>query len=156
MDFETLTAPHRRAIEAYVKFKVSEREDAQDILQETWLTAYLHFSELRDPTRVKPWLLSIARSRMNDYFRAKARKLEIPLEELEETISTGGLLSHEEKHIVHDVLERLRDHEKQILYLYYFKDLPQEEIARRLQVPLGTVKSRLHYAKEKFRKEYES
>ena len=69
MDFETLTAPHRRAIEAYVKFKVSDREDAQDILQETWLAAYLHFSELRDPTRVKPWLLSIARSRMNDYFR---------------------------------------------------------------------------------------
>ena len=156
MDFETLTAPHRRAIEAYVKFKVSDREDAQDILQETWLAAYLHFTELRDPTRVKPWLLSIARSRMNDYFRAKARKLEIPLEELEETISTGGLLSHEEKHIVHDVLERLRNQEKQILYLYYFKELPQEEIASRLKVPLGTVKSRLHYAKEKFRKEYES
>ena len=55
---------------------------------------------------------------------------------------------------VSETLDKLGDREKQILYLYYFKDLPQDQIAARLHLPLGTVKSRLHYAKKKFKESY--
>ena len=57
---------------------------------------------------------------------------------------------------VRDHLEKMADKEKEILYLYFWKQLPQAEIAKRLNVPVGTVKSRLHVAKEKFRESYDA
>ena len=52
---------------------------------------------------------------------------------------------------VRDILDALGGKEKQILYLYFFEDLSQEDISKRLDIPVGTVKSRLHYAKNQFR-----
>ena len=52
---------------------------------------------------------------------------------------------------VRETLEELGDKDKQILYLYYFRELPQADIAKRLGVPLGTVKSRLYNAKASFK-----
>ena len=51
-------------------------------------------------------------------------------------------------------MSSLAGREKQILYLYYFENLPQADIAKKLGIPLGTVKSRLHAAKASFRSAY--
>lgn len=59
-----------------------------------------------------------------------------------------------ERSFVRETLDMLGDKDKQVLYLYYFKDLSQESISKQLSIPLGTVKSRLHYAKEKFKAHY--
>ena len=59
-----------------------------------------------------------------------------------------------ERIVVDETLDKLGEIEKQILYLYYFKSLSQSEIAKRLSIPIGTVKSRLYYAKQSFRKHY--
>ena len=55
---------------------------------------------------------------------------------------------------VREVVEMLGDRDKQILYLYFWKELPQAEIAKQLGIPLGTVKSRLHTAKQNFKNKY--
>lgn len=55
---------------------------------------------------------------------------------------------------VRDTLSLLGDKDKQILYLYFWKELPQAEIAKRLKIPVGTVKSRLHTAKQNFKNKY--
>jgi len=82
------------------------------------------------------------------------KMLEIPLDALSESALTYGHLGFSERNTVRDTLELLGDNEKQILYLYYFKELPQADIAKRLRIPLGTVKSRLHGAKANFKKIY--
>ena len=48
----------------------------------------------------------------------------------------------------------LGDKDKQILYLYFWKEMPQSEIAKQLNIPIGTVKSRLHTAKQNFKNKY--
>ena len=151
--FEDQVQPYLKTIERLIRFKIPVKEDAEDLFQETLITAFRHMDDVKKPESLKPWLLKIARSKCSDYFRRKARSLEISLDALEEELPAGGLYRHEERLAVRDSLEKLGDKEKQILYLYYFKDLPQEEIARRLGVPLGTVKSRLYNAKKKFEKE---
>ena len=115
-EFESLLETHINAVARLIRFKIPIRTDADDILQEVCLTAYQNFPTLRDKSAFKPWLLRIARNKCNDYFREKARCMELPLEYVTQP-SRGrwGITS-----VVRETLEQLADREKQILYLFYF------------------------------------
>ena len=154
-EFEMLLGQVKKSVEYFVKCKISPIEDAQDILQETYLTAYQRFDQLKDRNAFKAWILSIARNKCNDHFRQKAAVLEIPLEDAEEYSADDGRMGIVEVLAVREHLEKLADKEKEILYLYFWKQMPQEEIAKKLGIPVGTVKSRLYVAKQKFRESYE-
>ena len=153
-EFEELLTTCLPALERFVKYKIGDREDAEDLIQECCEAALQKKETLREPSSMKAWLLSIARNKCTDYYRAKARRMELPIEELSETSLTTGLYGRSGHQAVSETLERLGDKEKQILYLYYFRELPQDQIAERLDLPLGTVKSRLYYAKRKFKETY--
>lgn len=153
-DFEALLSHCRGAVERFVKFKIPVAADAEDVLQEIYLTAYLKYGQLRDKDAFKPWLLSIARNRCSDYFRDKARCLEIPLEDLSIQAMAYDRRGRSVVSAVSETLALLKEQEKQILYLFYWKELPQADIARRLGIPVGTVKSRLHNAKNSFKARY--
>ena len=153
-DFETLVADNMHPLERFVKFRIGNPSDAEDILQEVLIAAYRSAETLSNEAMFKPWILGIARNKCSDYFRTKAKRMEIPLEALDETALTVGIHGVTTKMIVRDTLDRLGDTDRQILYLSYFKDLPQAEIASRLGIPVGTVKSRLFHAKQQFRELY--
>lgn len=153
-DFESLITDHLRPLERFVRFRINNRQDAEDILQEILLAAYRGKDAIRNDSAFKPWILGIAKNKCSDYFRAKAKSLEIPVESLDETALTTGLHGITAKTIVCETLDRLGDTDKQILYLSYFRDLPQAEIAKRLGIPIGTVKSRLYNAKLHFKEQY--
>lgn len=153
-DFEALLSHCRGAVERFVKFKIPVAADAEDVLQEIYLTAYLKYGQLRDKDAFKPWLLSIARNRCSDYFRDKARCMEIPLEDLSIQAMAYDRRGRSVVSAVSETLALLKEQEKQILYLFYWKELPQADIARRLGIPVGTVKSRLHNAKNSFKARY--
>ena len=153
-EFEVLLQEQLPVLKRFVYYKINNYSDAEDIIQEVCLTATLNFETLKKKESFKAWLLGVANNKCKDYYRKKAKILELPFEELSETALGVGRLGITEKSVVQDTLETLGDKEKQILYLYFFKCLPQEEIAKKLSVPLGTVKSRLHYAKEKFKTQY--
>ena len=153
-EFERLLAPNRAALERFVRYRVPGRADADDVIQETLIAAYRAFDSLRDPASFKPWLMSIARNKARDWFRNRARELALPLDALSERVLTDGRLGPGYATAVSDTLERLGGRDQQILYLYYFRNLPQADIARRLGIPPGTVKSRLHTARRNFRDAY--
>ena len=153
-EFEILLQEHLVPLQRYVHYKVANWQDAEDIIQEVSLTAAEHFASLKHPSAFKAWLIGIAGHKCTDYYRKKARVMEIPLDALSESSLRVGRCGITEQRVVRDTLDALGDREKQILYLYYFRDLSQEEIAGRLGIPVGTVKSRLHYAKEKFKQHY--
>ncbi|MDE7300357.1 MAG: RNA polymerase sigma factor [Lachnospiraceae bacterium] len=153
-DFETLLEAERVSVERFVRFRLNSRADADDVLQEIYFTAYLKFPQLKNRASFKAWILSIARNKCNDYFRRKAKQFEIPIDELTEKELSEGRHGISEVYTVRETLGLLGDKDKQILYLYFWKELPQAEIARRLNIPVGTVKSRLHTAKQNFKNKY--
>ncbi len=153
-DFETLVTANLPPLERFVKFRVGNHPDAEDLLQEVLAAAYRNRDTVSSEAAFKPWILGIARNKCNDYFRTKAKRMEIPLESLDETALTVGLHGVTVKTAVSETLEALGDTDRQILYLSYFKDLRQAEIAARLGIPVGTVKSRLFHAKQQFRTLY--
>lgn len=153
-EFEKLLQENLVPLQRYVNFKINNRHDAEDIIQDVCLTATVKFDSLSNPSSFKAWLIGIANHKCIDYYRQKARHMNLSLDELSESALGMGRMGMTEQNIVRDTLDILGDREKQILYLYFFKNLPQEDIAKQLGIPLGTVKSRLHYAKEKFKQHY--
>ena len=151
-NFESLLETHRGAVERFVRWRIGNREDAEDILQETYLAAFRRFHQLRSQDSFKAWMLSIARNKCADHYRERPEA--VPLEEVPEGALVQSRYGLREESPVADTLDALGEREREMLLLYYFEELKQEEIARRLQIPLGTVKSRLYAAKKQFRKHY--
>ncbi len=153
--FEELLETHRSAVERFVKFRISSLSDAEDILQDVYLTAYRNFARLQNPESFKAWLITIARNRCNDWLRERSGHFEISFDRLPEPSMTYGSAGRTTTaDTVRDTLDRLGAKDRQILTLFYLQDLPQTEIARRLNLPVGTVKSRLYTAKQNFKKAY--
>lgn len=153
-EFEVLLDTEKISVERFVRFKINSKADADDILQEVYMTAYQKFAQLKNRDSFKAWIISIARNKCNDYFRRIANQFEIPLEELAELHQSDSRYGTAEINLVRDTIELLGDKDKQILYLFFWKEMPQTEIAKKLNVPLGTVKSRLHTAKQNFKNKY--
>lgn len=153
-DFEMLFCECRSVVERFVRFKLPSVFDAEDVLQEVYIAANIQFKFLKDKTAFKAWILGIARHKCADYYRKRAKSLEIPLEEISETKFSYGRLGITETEIVRETLSQLADTDKQLLYLYYFREWPQAKIASEFKIPLGTVKSRLHKAKLNFKNHY--
>ena len=152
--FDDLLQQEYAVLERYVKYHVGDPADAEDVLQETCMAAYQSFVKLKEESAFKAWLLGIARHKCHDLYHEKAKRMEISIDAMETSIEVIGAAGRTTVSAVHETLDLLGDQDKQILYLYYFKQIPQAEIAERLKIPLGTVKSRLHTAKERFKRSY--
>lgn len=153
-EFQKLLEKEKVNLERFVRFKINSKADADDILQEVFITAYKKFNQLKNPDSFKAWIISIARNKCIDYYREKAKSLEIPIELLSEKGIATGRYGASVIETVRETLSLLGGSDKQILYLYFWKEMPQAEIAKVLNIPLGTVKSRLFRAKQNFKDKY--
>ena len=79
-EFEALLQAHFVPLQRYVHYKVADRQDAEDIIQEVCMTAAARFDSLKNPSAFKAWLIGIAGHKCMDYYRKKARVMEIPLD----------------------------------------------------------------------------
>ncbi|MBQ4354556.1 MAG: RNA polymerase sigma factor, partial [Clostridia bacterium] len=152
--FEKLLAAERVSVERFVRFRMNSKVDADDILQEVYIAAYKKFYQLKNRDSFKAWIISIARNKCNDYVQRKAVRYEIPIDAITESELSHSRYGVSVVPAVRETMELLGDKDKQILYLYFWKELPQAEIAKQLNIPLGTVKSRLHTAKQNFKNSY--
>ena len=169
-DFEELLSGCRGALERFVHCKVPSKEDAEDVLQETYMSAYRNRNSLKNREAFRAWIFRIARNKCNDYFAAKANRMEIPVDEIPEQ-KLGGMAGAAQRRymeisagddffrdtaeldgsiglgwsmeldgsiefgtsmelygateswdtVVHNTLDKLKQNDKEILSLYYFK-----------------------------------
>jgi RNA polymerase sigma-70 factor (ECF subfamily) len=115
--------------------------DAEDVVQEVFLQAWRQ-AERFDPRRgtIEAWLCTIARTRALDRLRRKASRREDPAEAAPApTLGPRPV----ETLAVRDALRSLSPDQRHALELAYYEGLTQSEIAARLQVPLGTIKTRI-------------
>lgn len=131
----------------------SNPSEAEDIAQDALLRAWRRRSTLRDSERRNQWLATIVR---NEAFRQHARVRPAPTSTLEqqEGEEDAQVLATVELADLHAALERLSERDRLLLEMRYQEDLTQATIARRLGIPEGTVKVRLHRARDKLRRAY--
>ena len=149
MNIEKALREQYGPLERYVKFRIGNLQDAEDVVQDVMLTAFHRAEQLRNPDRFRPWLFQIAANACRDYYRSRKRPTE-NLEEVEQQLAEPA----RPETAVEETLAALRERDQTILRLRYLEDRNQQEIAAAMGIPVGTVKSRLHYAKAKFRAAY--
>ena len=152
--FEAQLAAVYTEVERYVKYKLNGTPDAEDLLQDICLTAYLKYDQLEKKESFKAWILSIARNRCMDYLRKKGGRREIPLETIPESKLVYGRRGWVVSTPVEETMDHLTERDREVLRLFYWQQLSLAEISEKLEIPVGTVKSRLNTARERFKKQY--
>ncbi len=125
-----------------------QREDAEDVTQEVFLRVFRSLNRW-DPTRpLKPWIVQIAVNRCRTHLAGRARRPVQAAPALLDSLAapTGWAVRLVAEEVQH-ALQSLRPEHRRCFELFYRDQLSCEEIARRLNCPVGTVKTRLHRAR---------
>jgi RNA polymerase sigma-70 factor (ECF subfamily) len=133
-------------------WRLSGRADAaSDIVQEAWLAIVRGLRRLDDPARFASWAYRIVSHKSRDWIRRqqRRRRLDEAARNEARTGETGG--DHAMRDGVVDAIDRLPDPSRAILALHYLEGRRIAEIATILDVPPGTVKSRLHHARHQLK-----
>ena len=127
----------------------------EDIFQETWLTVIRRIHTLKKLDAFSPWLYRIARNKVYQQLRRK-RQLYVLDENMEvPDDNEDQVFFPEDAAKVHRCLEKLRPEYKEVLMLRFLEQMSYQQISQVLGCNLGTVKSRIYYAKRALKQEME-
>ena len=155
--WDALLRRHQLPIYAYVIELVRHDQTALDLVQETFIAAARHLASLRDDSKFSSWLFGIAHQKVIQHWRKPVRD-HAPLDELADVLPDdaddpcGWLIRREREEEFFAKLSELPEPQREVLLLHFLEDFSLEEIADITSAPVGTVKSRLHYAKRALRK----
>jgi len=160
--FRSLIARHQEALLRFLTRFLGDRAAAEDVFQETFIKVHVSAATFDSSRRFKPWLFTIAANTARDHRRKEARR---PTVGYSAPISGGDdarpfvdlmaidvpepearLDETEQSERVQDVIESMPAHLREILLMSYFQRMSYAQVADALEIPLGTVKSRLHSA----------
>ena len=140
----------------YIQRMLRDKSVAEEVHQDVWLKILRGIDRLRAPERLIPWMFSIARISVLDRLRSRyTESVEVPLGEEVPAEESDPVLEIGESELLHDAVETLPLSEKEVLALFYLRELSLSEVAAVLEIPVGTVKSRLHRARTLLRKKLE-
>lgn len=160
--FEQLYDRHSSTLYALLLRILANPDDAQEVLQETFVKAWTN-AKMFDAVRGSDvaWLISIARSRGIDRLRSRrirgdredeaGRELSSSFGFVEKRTGADDAIQSEERRAVRDALAELPEAQRVALSLAYFEGLSQSEIAEKLGEPLGTIKTRMQLGMKKLR-----
>lgn len=137
-----------------------EREAARDVVQDTWLAIVRGLRRLDDPARFRAWAYRIVTHKCADWTRRRAarRSLEHDMRDAvgsKEARPPNGMDSEDDAGLLRGALVSLPDDQRAILSLHYLDGMGVREIARVLDVPEGTVKSRMYHARNRLKQALE-
>ncbi len=149
---QRLVEDHYAALYRYAFRLSGSAADADDLTQETFCKAQQNFSQLRDPTRAKPWLFRILRNVYLHRLRAEKQEHRVFLDDMRELPDRlPDPLPAIEPDRLQEALDELPEVFRTPIILYYFEDFDYRDIADQMDLPMGTVMSRLARAKAHLR-----
>ena len=154
--FEELFEIYQPRLKYYVRRLNSRGTNIDDILQDIWLTVFKKIHKLKDAQSFVVWLYRIARNKVYDGFRRKDSLLRLPEEdELPVSGSDEPVFDANDTEKLHRALNKLKHHHREALTLCFIEQMSYQSIADVVGCSIGTVRSRMFYAKQSLRKEME-
>jgi len=161
--FTILVSRYERELYHFLVRFLGDRAAAEDVFQETFLQVHQSADQFDPQRRFRPWLFTIAANKARDLVRSQARRPTNPLQasinptdddsgeyldlmQAVESFPEAPLEHRELQQAVQKTVMSMPDHLREILLLSYFHQFPYKQISDILDIPLGTVKSRLHAA----------
>jgi RNA polymerase sigma factor (sigma-70 family) len=157
-EFSLHVSPHAKALYAHALKFTKDVEYANDLLQDTLVKALRFFKDFEEGTNIKGWLFVIMRNTFINEYRRRAKKMAVVTQE--EEISSEHLMNSATSNLaeghfaigdIQKALSCLSDAYR-IPFVRYVEGYKYEEIAQELSIPLGTVKTRIHQARETLKK----
>jgi RNA polymerase sigma-70 factor (ECF subfamily) len=159
--FAKLVERYRSDLMYFLIRFLGSRAAAEDVFQDTFLQIHLSMDSFDEQRRFKPWLFTIAANKARDHHRRRKRREAVSLStpigksegreaqivdllECETSEPDTNLLMEEREVLVKQVVDSMPAHYREILLLSYFQRMSYNQISDALNIPLGTVKSRLH------------
>jgi RNA polymerase sigma-70 factor (ECF subfamily) len=163
--FECFMRDYQNMVFATALRLVASEADAEDIAQEVFIKAYEHFDELRHSPTAGGWLKTVARNlSLNHLTRYRARwrffsEIQSPEQDGDfaanlpaPDLHQPSLDAADRRHVLNAALQRLPDSQRVPLVLFHFDNLSYEQIAAKLKVSLGKVKTDIHRGRESLRR----
>ena len=148
LDLEALVAAHYVALYRYAYRLSGSAQEAEDLTQDTFCQAQNKLHQLREPDRAKSWLFTILRNGYLHRLRAAMKEKQVPLDEVAEIPDRlPEPLPIVDSAQLQQALGELPEVFRTPVVLYYFEEFSYRDIADQMNVPLGTVMSRLARAK---------
>jgi RNA polymerase sigma-70 factor (ECF subfamily) len=152
--FAELVERYRPRLRYYLQKAFGRLDGAEDALQDVWFTVFRKVRNLVDPGAFTTWLYRIAQNRAHAELRKRWPSFR-PLQEAEQVSDPGAAgpdFSPEDARRIHAALDELALEHREVLVLRFLEEMTYEDIAAVTGCQLGTVKSRLHYAKQALRR----
>ena len=160
-NFASATMPHKHALYNYALKIAANSDDASDLVQETYYKAYKSFHQFENGTNSKAWMFMILKNTfINNYRKQKREPVKVDYDEIEDVYESiksdqsnnnnldlefySNLLDDE----LSEALSKLPSKMKDVFLLCDLEGYTYEEIAELVNVPIGTVRSRLHRARK--------
>jgi len=160
--FEVLVGRHRDKIYARAFSMMRNEDEATDLSQEAWVKGWQRLKQFQGESSFVTWMTRIVINLCLDQLRKQKRQRAESIEQLEEDLGgverqmptvavnpTEGLERSELRRRIDDALAKLSYEHRTVLILHEFEDLEYKEIAKRMECSIGTVMSRLFYARRK-------
>jgi RNA polymerase sigma-70 factor (ECF subfamily) len=143
-----LVEEHYVALYRYAFRLAGSAADAEDLTQEAFCKAQVHLKQLRDVQRAKPWLFSILRNVYLHRVRADKQQACVSLEGVGDVaMSVPDTVIDIDPKLLQQALNDMPEPFRSPIILFYFEDFSYRDIAEQMDLPLGTVMSRLARAK---------
>jgi RNA polymerase sigma-70 factor (ECF subfamily) len=157
--FSELVRTHAQGVLNVVYRMCGDMQVSEDAAQETFIQAWMRLQSYRPQTSLRNWLYRIAVNTAIDMLRKEKRILPGAVEDLNLTDAGPGpetlVANSERTEMVQDAVLALPDASRAVLVLREFEGLSYQEIAEALDIPVGTVMSRLNYARKLLREKLE-
>jgi RNA polymerase sigma-70 factor (ECF subfamily) len=160
--FEELVARHRDKVFARAFSMLRNEEEAVDLSQEAWVKAWQRLEQFQGDSSFLTWITRVTINLCLDQIRRNKRRRTESIEQLDEDLGgverqmpvittnpTAGLEKTELRKKIDEALTKLSPEHRTVLVLHEFEDLEYKEIAKRMECSIGTVMSRLFYARRK-------
>ena len=154
--FEALVIRHQGMVFRFLFHFMGNQADAEDITQETFITVHRKLHQHNPAQSFKSWMMTIARNLAISFHRKRSPT---PLDPSKLADAVKGCSPAPEEYLllkeagteVHEALSELPDISREVLIMHYLLDLPLQSVSELLNIPEGTVKSRLFKARKQIR-----
>ena len=149
--FSYLYDNYSQALFCIIDSIINNQEESEDVLQNTFLKIWNNFDSYdTDKGRLYTWMLNIARNMAIDSTRSKHQKIRNKIQEPTDSVYHKNKLYIENTSLdsigLRGIVDHLKEDQKEILDLAYYQGYTQDEISKQLNLPLGTVKTKIRQA----------
>ncbi len=158
IEFSNKVVQETGALTSYARYFTRDPENASDLVQDTLLKAFSYYNKFREGTNLQAWLYTILKNTFINYYRRKVKTNSLIVKS--ETLSSSdlymsSLYNHAEgRFVMKDIEYALSKLSEEYYYPFtmYYEGYKYHEIAEQFQIPIGTVKTRIHMARQQLKK----